>query len=56
MTSKPQIHYQYGRWIIEGYEDLGFSSAEGAENYYYANLCPQRHLRWFRSFPFMKGN
>lgn len=52
MTSKPQIHYHLGRWVIEGYDDLGFSSAEGAEKYYYANLCHQRHFRWFR---FMKG-
>jgi len=49
MTSKPQIHYQYGRWIIEGYDDLGFSTAEGAEEYYYAHLCPQRFTRFLRS-------
>ena len=38
----PQIWERDGQWLIEGYEDLRFSSKVGAQQYYVMHLAEDR--------------
>jgi hypothetical protein len=44
-----QVWEYKGQWCIEGYDDLRFSSKEGAEQYYATHLIEENlHKRMWR--------